>query len=76
MIKEVTMFTVLCDNCGVDSNRDCEYSCWGDKSQAEEHAMNSDWHLDDKKHYCCNCFSYDENDNLILREVHNKTTKK
>jgi hypothetical protein len=28
MIKEVKMFTMVCDSCGKDVNEDTEYSCW------------------------------------------------
>jgi len=69
MIKEVKMYTVVCDNCGLDSCKNDEYSCWGDKEQAKEHAMNSDWLEHDEKHYCTNCFSYDDDDNLVLKPL-------
>lgn len=68
MIKKVEMFTVVCDNCGTDVNKGQEYSCWNDETYAEEIAMESDWHRDNDKHYCTHCFSFDENDNIIIDE--------
>jgi hypothetical protein len=68
MIKEVTMFTVVCDNCGVDVNEGQQYSCWNDKGFAEDMAMEADWIKEDDKHYCLNCFSYDDDDNLVIGE--------
>jgi hypothetical protein len=68
MIKEVTMFTVVCDNCGVDVNEGQEYSCWNDKGFAEDMAMDADWIKEDDKHYCPKCFSYDDEDNLVIGE--------
>jgi hypothetical protein len=67
MIKKVEMYTVICDNCGKDSNADSEYSCWGDDLYAEEVAMEFDWQKEDEKHYCTDCFEFDEDDNLIIK---------
>ena len=72
MIQEVTMYTVICDNCGKDVNKDAEFSCWNEKGYAEECAKNADWIEDDDKHYCDDCFSYDENDNIVLKQITNK----
>lgn len=69
MIKEVQMFTVICDNCGIDVNEGAEYSCWSDKTYAEDSAMESDWIKEGDKHYCFDCFSYDDDDNLILKTI-------
>ena len=66
MIQEVKMYTVICDNCGKDNNEDTDYSCWNDESIAEEIAMESNYLKDDDKHYCPDCYSYDDNDELIL----------
>lgn len=41
MIKEVKMFTVICDNCGVDVNKGQEYTCWNDEAYAEDIAIES-----------------------------------
>lgn len=69
MIQEVKMFTVVCDNCGVDVNKDAEYSCWNDRSYAEENAMECNWIKQDDKHYCDDCYSYDDDDNLIIKPL-------
>lgn len=67
MIEEVKMYTVICDNCGVDSNEDSEYSCWNDKDTAWDTASEQDWIKENGKHYFTNCYSYDDNDNLIIK---------
>lgn len=69
MIKELKMYTVICDNCGKDCNEGEEYSCWNDIGYAEEVAMNADWIEEDDKHYCHDCYSYDDNDNLIIKPL-------
>jgi len=66
MIKEVKMFTVICDNCKADSNRNSEYSCWNDEGTARDTAMESDWHEEGDKHYCPDCFNVDDNDNVTI----------
>lgn len=67
-IKKVQMHTVVCDNCKLDIGIDQEYSCWNDANFAEENAINSDWLIHDGKHYCLDCYDYDENDNLVIDE--------
>lgn len=68
MYKEIIMYTVICDNCGKDSSDDSEYSGWNDKEYAWDCADADNWIEKDEKHYCPNCYSYDENDNLIINE--------
>lgn len=70
MIKEKIMYTVICDNCGKDSNDGTDYSCWSDSEQAELVADNSGWLLFEySKHYCPDCISYDDEDNLVLKNI-------
>lgn len=69
MIHTVKMYTVVCDNCGDDIGANSEYSCWNDETYAEENAMDSDWIREGKKHYCPDCYTYDDDDTLILRPV-------
>lgn len=68
MIKEVQMYTVVCDNCGKACNEDSDYSCWNDKETALDQAMEGDWHTDGDKHYCGKCYSIGDNDELIIDE--------
>ena len=69
MLKEVKMYTVVCDNCGKDVNKDAEYSAWNDKRHAEEVAMEADWIKENDKHYCSDCFTYDDDDNLLIKSI-------
>lgn len=68
MIKQVVMFTVVCDNCGADVNDGAEYSCWNNESYVEEIASESNWIKDGDRHYCPDCHSFDDEDNLIIVE--------
>ncbi len=68
MIKEVKMFTVVCDNCGIDVCKNQEYSCWNDESYARDIAMEADWIEQEEKHICPLCYSHDDNDEIIIDE--------
>jgi hypothetical protein len=67
MLKEVKMFTIQCDNCSCDVNENCEYSGWNDENYVEEIRQESGWEKVDDKHYCPDCFEYDDNDELIIK---------
>ena len=69
MLKEVKMYTVLCDNCGKDVNKDAEYSAWNEKVFAEDIAMEADWIKENDNHYCPDCFTYDDDDNLLIKSI-------
>jgi len=68
MIKEVKMFTIVCDGCGKDVNSNTEFSCWSDEGYLEDIAYDSDWKQVDKKHYCTDCYDYNDNDELIIKK--------
>ena len=68
MIKEMPMFTVICNNCGKDCNDDTDYSGYGDEDYAVEVAKESGWTVKDGKHYCSDCYTYNDDDELIINE--------
>lgn len=61
MIKPVTMYSVVCDRCGktfID-----EFNCvmaWVDEGTAKEQAMESEWAEIGDKHYCPDCYEFDD----------------
>lgn len=61
MIKEVKMYSVICDRCGkifID-----EFNCiaaWLDEGTAKEQAMESEWVEIGNKHYCPDCYEFDD----------------
>jgi len=69
MVKEVKMYTIICDNCGKDVNEGGEYSCFNDKEYVNDIAMESDWIKEDDKHYCTDCFTYDDDDNIVINTL-------
>lgn len=73
MIQEVKMYTINCDNCGSNLNEGSEYSCWVDENSTEEIRQDEGWEKVGNKHYCTECFEYDEDYNIeILQVLKNK----
>jgi len=68
MIKEITMYTAICDNCGADICTGTDYGGWC-RDGIEVELDSQDWLTIDDKHYCSDCCTYDDDDNLILKEV-------
>ena len=61
MIKKVDMYACVCDRCGkMHVNDDLGYMAWVDGSQAFEDAEESGWTNIEGKHYCPDCYEYDE----------------
>jgi hypothetical protein len=66
MIQEVKMYTIFCDICGCDVNEGSEFAGWNDKSYLEDVAQEEGWKKLDDKHYCTECFEYDDDDELVI----------
>lgn len=61
MIKEVKMYSVVCDRCGktfIDEFNGI--AAWLDEGTAKEQAMESEWAEIDDKHYCPDCYELDD----------------
>lgn len=69
MIKTVEMYTVLCDNCGKDFCDGEEFGAWSEPDFVTDSAEESGWHFEDDKHYCPECFSWDDNDEFVLNGI-------
>ena len=67
MLKELKMFTIVCDSCGCDVNEPSDYAGWNDESYVEEIRLEASWEKVDDKHYCNDCYEYDDNDELIIK---------
>ena len=61
MIKPVTMYSVICDRCGKSFIDEFNgIGAWLDKGTAKEQAMESEWAEIGDKHYCPDCYEFDE----------------
>jgi hypothetical protein len=75
MIKELKMFTIICDNCSKDVNEDTQFSCWNEICYLNDLADNNGWIKDGEKDYCNKCFEYDNKDKLIILKNKNYEIK-
>jgi len=69
MIKEVIMYTVICDKCGKDSNEESEYAGWNEKGYALEVAEEADFATIDDNHYCPDCYEWDDEGEIKIKEL-------
>jgi len=67
MIKELTVYTVVCDRCAKDINEGEDYTCWNDKEYAQECALEARWIKEDDRHYCPDCYTHDDDDNIVIK---------
>ena len=68
MFKEFKTYTILCDNCGVDLLEGSDYSGYLDKEACIDELADCGWYTDGDKHFCENCYEYDEDDNVVLKK--------
>lgn len=66
MIKEVTMYTVICDRCGKDNGEGGEFSAWGSAFDAKCDAEAQDWHFIEQGHYCPNCVEWNADESDLI----------
>lgn len=59
MIKQVTYYDIICDRCG-KSFSEVSNTCYPDTERAEMTAMYSEWRARGHKHYCPECYEYDD----------------
>ena len=70
MIKPVTMYTVVCDRCGKQFVAD-DFAAWTDICTAREQAMESEWTEIGDKHYCPDCYEFnDELDEYVPKMIY------
>ncbi len=69
MIYEVTMYAAKCDGCGKEVILAGEYSAFHNKENVRDDLVESEYYMDDanNKHYCPNCWYYDDDDNVIFK---------
>ena len=71
MIKEIKVYTAICDVCGANICEGTGYSGWC-KDGLDNELIELAWIEKDGKNYCDRCWYHDDNDNLILREATNE----
>jgi len=66
MIKEITMYIAVCDNCGGVHESD-EFAGFGSGEQAEIFALEDGFRLIDGAIYCDKCWIYNEQGKVQLK---------
>lgn len=65
MIKEAPFYNVSCDVCGNDADE----MWWSNMEDAEMVAFdNADFKFLGGKHYCPECWNYDDDDNIVTKD--------
>jgi hypothetical protein len=67
MIKEIKVFTIVCDICGADLLKEDDEAGWDDKDYLMEIAKDNLWATLEDKHYCPDCHTKDDDDNIIIK---------
>lgn len=60
MITKEIFYSVKCNRCGTVNEDGDDQSCFFDEGDAVESAINNDWAEIDNKHYCPDCFTYND----------------
>ena len=66
MLKETTLYTAICDRCEKDLFENANFS-YGDTLLLEQSLKESDWHDTGQLHFCPDCYTIDENNELKLK---------
>lgn len=71
--EKVECFALECDNCKeIYQQSHSDYSIWIIESDAWDNAQDDDWVKNEEKHYCPDCYTYDDNDKLFIRHERTK----
>ena len=69
MYNKVECICITCDNCKETFMDDhTGFSIYVDENGAHDAADNDGWYSEDGKHYCPDCHTIDDEDNLIINE--------
>ena len=69
MIVQEIFYAVQCDNCCQIAEDYNGFSYFISANSSNEKAMEAEYHKDGDKHYCPECHSFDDEDNLIIKII-------
>ena len=75
MIKEIKCYTLICDNCGADVIKSNRYTKEPDAKFCIGIAIENDWIEHEDKHYCPDCYYYDNEDVFYIVKSRTKEVK-
>lgn len=68
MKEKVECFAISCDNCHDVYENNSGYSLFADEQATNEELNDDEWLTQGEKHYCPLCYSYNDNDELIINK--------
>lgn len=74
MLKEIKVYTIVCDNCGANLCDESEYCGWNETDYIKEIAENEGWKEIDGNNYCPDCWRWNEDADGFI--TNNKKTIK
>ena len=69
MYNKIECVTISCDNCGKNYENYNGFTIFVDKDTALDNAQNDGWITEEEKHYCEECHSFNDNDELQLKPI-------
>jgi hypothetical protein len=69
MIKEFKCYSAVCDNCKTDIHKDHDVSGYDDLGYIHEVMNDGNWKEINDKHYCDDCWYYDDEDNILIKQL-------
>lgn len=73
MYTEEMFYGIDCDNCGESYEDGMNgYSYWMDKQSALDEISDDGWHSDGDIHYCPDCHSFNDEDELTVNTGRSK----
>ena len=67
MIIEETFYAIECDVCKAQAENYDGHAFRADRNTAEGNAKDREWHKEGDCHYCQDCHSFDDEDNLVIK---------
>lgn len=64
-VREVTMYTIVCDRCGCDACYDTDYKAWADVEGVRECSCEG-WEEIDGKDYCPDCLVWNDDETELI----------
>ena len=71
MKVETKGYKIICDSCGKQFETIEGFSCYCDDPKGdliEEASDSADWMEFNGRHYCPDCYSYDDDDNIVTKD--------
>lgn len=73
MKVKVESYKIVCDCCGETFHDGNDFVCFSDDPDGgliRDEALTANWREIDGKHYCPDCYSIDDDDNIVTKDGH------